>query len=99
MKVFGSEKVVVVMKPGFVPPRGLPTRPNNTYMFTIGDLAVFEKQLAESQYDLGLDMFEHIPIVYDDSSNLSYGILHLLLSIYFHFILLLIFNICLSASY
>lgn len=65
------------MKPGFVPPRGLPTRPNNTYVFTIGDLAVFEKQLAEAQNDLGWDLFAHTPVVYDDNNNLKYDLFFL----------------------
>jgi len=75
IKVLGTDRVVVVMKPGFMPPRGLPTRPNNTYVFTIGDLAVFEKQLAEAQNDLGLDMFEHVPVVYDEGGNLTSSLL------------------------
>jgi AFG3 family protein len=75
IKVLGSDRVVAVMKPGFSPPRGLPTRPNNTYVFTIGDLAVFEKQLYDSQYELGWDMFEHIPVIYEESNSFSAALL------------------------
>lgn len=70
--MLGQDKVVVTMKPGFQPPAGFPTRLNNSYAFTIGDLAVFEHQLEEAQYELGWDMFEHVPVIYDDFVSVGY---------------------------
>lgn len=71
VQIFGTTMVQATMKAGYVPPAGLPIRSNNTYLFTIGDLALFERQFTDAQYDLGWDMFEHVPVVYADSASVS----------------------------
>lgn len=93
IQIFGNEMVQATMKAGYVAPPGLPVRSNNTYLFTIGDLALFERQLADAQYDLGWDMFEHVPVVYTESTSLSYVTL-LFISFYFGFVVAEFYYCC-----
>lgn len=42
------------------------------YYFNIGNLATFERQLEDAQYELGQDLFGQIPVTYDNSTSLMY---------------------------
>jgi AFG3 family protein len=39
------------------------------YYFSIGDINVFERNLEEAQRQLGLDVFDYIPVSYESDSG------------------------------
>jgi AFG3 family protein len=71
--ISNGKKVKVYMKPGYRDPNSqVPPAPGRPmYFFNIGDLATFERQLEDVQYDLGRDLFDHVPFSYDNQKELT----------------------------
>eukprot|EP01111_Echinosteliopsis_oligospora_P009247 TRINITY_DN2678_c0_g1_i2.p1 TRINITY_DN2678_c0_g1~~TRINITY_DN2678_c0_g1_i2.p1 ORF type:complete len:611 (-),score=168.61 TRINITY_DN2678_c0_g1_i2:657-2489(-) len=72
--ISSGKTVKIVMKPGYTDPTQPPVALGDKvrYTFNIGDLATFERQLEDSQFDLGRDMFHQIPVVYNNATTLSH---------------------------